>query len=121
MSNATFSNSTGTSNPGPAVQVTDNGGTFGYQCARVVKDNTVTDIPVTFFLDIAYPPGAISLAISYLQQQLVKAVAAHYGISNGSKCDNPSLDGSTWLVQILSSTKNWTRETIFSEYLYRSK
>lgn len=95
------------------VQKLDNDVAYGYQCSKVVNDNTVTDIPLTFYLDLAFPKGTEGLAISYLQAQLVESVAAAYGISTGELCDDPRLDGSTWLVQFLSQTSDWTRQTLF--------
>ncbi len=97
----------------PVVQTIDNGVAYGYQCAKVVRDNTVTDIPVTFFLDVSFPIGSQDLAVTFLQEEIVSSVALYYGVSNGQRCENPLLNGSTWLVQILSKTTDWKRETLF--------
>lgn len=103
----------------PVVQAIDDGVAYGYQCAKVVRDNTVIDIPVTLFLDISYPAGSEDLAIMYLQKQLIGSVAEYYGVSNGKKCANPSLDGSTWLVQILSKTTDWQQDDLAGMFLQR--
>jgi len=101
----------------PVVQTINNGEAFGFQCAKVVRDNEVTDIPLTFFLDVSYPIGSEDLALTYLQEEVVTSVATYYGVSNGQRCENPLLNGSTWLVQILSRTSDWKKETMFGEFL----
>lgn len=104
----------------PVVQQIDNGVAYGYQCAKVVSSNTVTDIDLTFFLDLGFPTGTEDLAINFMQEQLVDAVSLHYGVSSGARCDNPLLDGSTWLVQFLSKTTDWTREELFGTFFVLS-
>ena len=64
----------------PVVQTIDNGVAFGFQCAKVVRDNTVTDIPLTFFLDVSFPIGSEALALTYLQEELVTSIASYYGM-----------------------------------------
>lgn len=100
----------------PVVQTIDNGVAFGFQCAKVVRDNQVTDIPLTFFLDVSFPIGSQEMALTFLQEKLVSSVALYYGVSNGQRCANPLLNGSTWLVQILSKTTDWQRETLFGRF-----
>ena len=98
------------------VQTMDDGVSYGYQCAKQVEDNTVLDIPLTFFLDVSFPVGTEAIALLSIQEQLIAATALHYGISNGQRCENPTLTGDTWLVQILSKTTDWTREPLFGTY-----
>lgn len=119
MANATIADefdagsSTNDGDDVPVVQTIDNGVAFGFQCAKVVRDNQVTDIPLTFFLDVSFPIGSQDLALTYLQEEIVSSVALYYGVSNGQRCENPLLNGSTWLVQILSKTTDWKKETLF--------
>lgn len=104
------------------VRSIDNGIAYGFQCAKVVQDNraTVTDVPLAFFLDISFPIGSEDVALLYLQEQLVSNVASYYGVSDGTRCDDPtySLTGTTWLVQIFSQTTDWTRETLFGKSIW---
>ena len=99
----------------PVVRKIDNPtvGVYGYQCARVVENNIVNELPVTFFIDLAFPKESQQLALLYLQEQLIEAVAFEYGVNTGTRCDDPLIDGSTWLVKILSRTSDWKLETIF--------
>jgi hypothetical protein len=99
----------------PVVQTMEDGVAYGYQCAKLVEDNTVLDIPLMFFLDLSFPIGSEAVALLYVQEQLIASTALHYGISNGQRCENPTLTGDTWLVQILSKTTDWTRETLFGK------
>eukprot|EP00934_Nitzschia_sp_Nitz4_P007536 Nitzschia sp. Nitz4//scaffold176_size46146//18695//22866//NITZ4_007191-RA/size46146-processed-gene-0.33-mRNA-1//-1//CDS//3329539012//7526//frame0 len=98
----------------PVVQKIDNGVSYGYQCAQVVHTNTVTEIELPFYIDMGFPTGTEDLAIAYLQEQLVEAVSLHYGVSTGTRCDDPLLDGSSWLVQFISKSTDWTRQELFT-------
>lgn len=102
----------------PKVQKVNNGnGDFvGYACQRTITNNIVNDEEITFYVDVAYPPDEKDLALTHVQQALVEAVSARYGISTGNRCESPPFDGTSWVVQFISDANDYAKVDVFGKF-----
>lgn len=91
----------------------ENGDLIGYSCIKTVQRNVLTDIDVVFYVDLAYPAGESDAALKYFQTALVTDVSKEYGISDGERCEFPPFDGTSWVVQFISSVKSYSRVEVF--------
>ena len=91
----------------------DNGVTNGYTCVKLLENNSVNKVDLLFYIDVAYPRNKGNDALKHLSSSLLTAVASRYGVSSGVRCSDPPLDGSSWLVQVTSDAKDYTRVTLF--------
>jgi hypothetical protein len=97
----------------------DNGDIIGYRCEQVVQANTLADVDLVFYVDLAFPTGQEEEALQELQKSLIESVATQYGIFSGIRCLDPPLDGTSWVVQFVSEHSDYTRQTLFGKQFGR--
>jgi hypothetical protein len=97
----------------------DNGEIIGYRCEKVALENTMRDVDLVFYVDLAFPTGQEEEALQQLQESLIESVASRYGISSGIRCSDPPMDGTSWLVQFVSDHSDYTRQTLFGKHFER--
>jgi hypothetical protein len=89
---------------------------IGYQCDKLVADNTLVDADLTYYVDLMWSNNSTEdLAIEHVRVGLIDAVASTFGISSGVRCDEPPLDGKSWLVKVTSERSQYTRVPDFSK------
>jgi hypothetical protein len=80
-----------------------NGWPQTYSCQKLVEDNYVTPIAVSFFYDLVFARDADpTTSRQYFEYLLLKTLAKEFGLDNGSACISP-LETYTLYPVMLSS------------------
>mmetsp|Transcript_36997 Transcript_36997/g.57366 ORF Transcript_36997/g.57366 Transcript_36997/m.57366 type:complete len:383 (+) Transcript_36997:349-1497(+) len=91
----------------------DDGMVIGYSCQEVVEENEVTNVDLIFYIDVASPQGQQEAAIRHMTEALAENVSLRYGVSNGLRCSEPPLDGTSWIVQFTAEPRNFNQVELF--------
>jgi hypothetical protein len=87
---------------------------IGYQCDKLVGDNTLVKVDLTYYIDLMWTDDTEETAVNLVRVGVIDAVASTFGISSGVRCNEPP-DGSTWMVKVTSESSQYNRVDGFDE------
>ena len=99
---------------------------IGYACKTVVSNNAVEPIDLIFYMDILTPAtsegdsspqeAAVAASQKVLLRELSREFQIDATISQGLRCYDLPVDGSTWIVQMSFETRDFVEVTLFGKF-----
>ena len=99
---------------------------IGYACKTVVSNNAVEPIDLIFYMDILTPAAsegdsspqeaAVAASQKVLLRELSQEFQIDATISQGLRCYDLPVDGSTWIVQMSFETRDFVEVTLFGKF-----
>jgi hypothetical protein len=93
----------------------------GYACQQVLTQNVVNEFELVFYIDLASRLGEQPFTVNHVQQLLVSRMGSRYGISDGLRCSQLPVDGSTWVVEFSIDPTDFEEVDMFGECCFAVK